>query len=91
LRPHLVKDLPYDPKRDIAPITMGVVFPNVIVVHSGVPAKTLAEFVRGKAEARPAHLCVVGCRRRGHLAASSSRSAPASTCSTSHTRAAARR
>src|SRR5215467_15505862 len=29
--PHLVKDLPYDPKRDIAPITMGVVFPNVIV------------------------------------------------------------
>src|SRR4029079_10863638 len=43
--PHLVKDLPYDPRRDIAPITMGVVFPNVIVVHTGVPAKTLAEFV----------------------------------------------
>src|SRR5262245_35025668 len=43
--PHIVKDLPYDPKRDIAPITMGVVFPNVIIVHSSVPAKTLAEFV----------------------------------------------
>src|SRR5205823_2439829 len=43
--PYIVKDLPYDPKRDIAPITMGVVFPNVFVVYSGVPAKTLAEFV----------------------------------------------
>ncbi len=40
-----MKDLRYDPKRDIAPITMGVVFPNVFVVYSGVPAKTLAEFV----------------------------------------------
>jgi tripartite-type tricarboxylate transporter receptor subunit TctC len=43
--PHLVKDLTYDPRRDIAPITMGVMFPNVLVVHAGVPAKSLAEFV----------------------------------------------
>jgi len=43
--PHMVKDLTYDPKRDIAPLTMGVVFPNVIVVPASVPAKTLAEFV----------------------------------------------
>src|SRR5215218_1419569 len=28
--PHLVKNLAYDPKRDIAPITMGVMFPNVL-------------------------------------------------------------
>ena len=43
--PHMTKNLPYDPKRDIAPITMGVIFPNVFVVHPGVPAKTLAQFV----------------------------------------------
>src|SRR4029079_1143739 len=43
--PHLVKDLPYDPRRDIAPITMGVVFPNVMIVYSGLPATTLSEFV----------------------------------------------
>ena len=43
--PHMVKNLPYDPKRDLAPITMGVVFPNMFVVHPGVQAKTLAEFV----------------------------------------------
>jgi tripartite-type tricarboxylate transporter receptor subunit TctC len=43
--PHLVKGLAYDPQRDIAPITMGVVFPNVMVVPTSVPAKTLDEFV----------------------------------------------
>jgi tripartite-type tricarboxylate transporter receptor subunit TctC len=43
--PHMVAKLPYDPKRDIASITMGVAFPNMFVVHPNVPAKTLAEFV----------------------------------------------
>ena len=43
--PHLVKNLAYDPRRDIAPITMGVMFPNVLVVGDAVPAKTLADFV----------------------------------------------
>ena len=67
--PHLVKDLPYDPKRDIAPITMGVVFPNVIVVHSGVPAKTLAEFV-ALARQKPGQLTYAssGVGGAGHLA-----------------------
>jgi len=37
--------LAYDPVRDLAPITMGANFPNVLVVHSGVGVKTLAEFV----------------------------------------------
>lgn len=44
IAPHLMK-LPYDPVRDLAPITMGVNFPNVLVVHAGVKARTLAEFV----------------------------------------------
>src|SRR5258705_12284736 len=37
--PAMVKDLPYDPRKDIAPITMGIEIPNVFVVHPGVPAK----------------------------------------------------
>ena len=53
--PAMVKNLPYDPKKDIAPITMGMVFPNVFVVHPGVPAKTLPEFV-ALAKARPGQL-----------------------------------
>ena len=67
--PHMVKTLPYDPKRDIAPITMGVMFPNVIVVHAGVPAKTLAEFV-ALAKAKPGELTYAssGQGGAGHLA-----------------------
>jgi tripartite-type tricarboxylate transporter receptor subunit TctC len=53
--PAMVRNLNYDPKRDIAPITMGVVFPNVFVVHPGVSAKTLADFV-ALAKARPGEL-----------------------------------
>jgi len=41
---HLGK-LAYDPQRDLAPLTMGVVFPNVLVVPSSLGVKTLAEFV----------------------------------------------
>ena len=44
--PHIVARLPYDPRRDLAPITMAVVFPNVLVVHPSLNVKTLAEFVR---------------------------------------------
>jgi tripartite-type tricarboxylate transporter receptor subunit TctC len=43
--PHMSKGLPYDPKKDLAPITLGMMFPNVFVIHPTVPAKTLAEFV----------------------------------------------
>jgi tripartite-type tricarboxylate transporter receptor subunit TctC len=66
--PAMVKDLPYDPKRDIAPITMGVVFPNVIVVHPSLPAKTLAEYV-ALAKAKPGELNYAssGIGGAGHL------------------------
>jgi tripartite-type tricarboxylate transporter receptor subunit TctC len=53
--PHLVKDLPYDPQKDLAPLTMGVMFPNILVVNPGVPAKTLQEFV-ALARAKPGTL-----------------------------------
>jgi tripartite-type tricarboxylate transporter receptor subunit TctC len=43
--PHLVK-VSYDPLRDLAPITLAVAFPNVIVTHPRLPAKTLADYVR---------------------------------------------
>jgi tripartite-type tricarboxylate transporter receptor subunit TctC len=37
--------LPYDPLKDLTPITMATVFANVIVVQPDLPAKTLREFV----------------------------------------------
>jgi tripartite-type tricarboxylate transporter receptor subunit TctC len=44
VNPHLIK-LGYDPMRDLAPVTMAVVFPNIIVAHPRIAAKTLADFV----------------------------------------------
>ena len=34
--PHLVPTLSYDPQRDLAPITMAVVFPNLIVIDESL-------------------------------------------------------
>ena len=42
--PHLMK-LSFDPLRDLAPITMGVSFANVLVVPTSLNITTLAEFV----------------------------------------------
>jgi len=44
--PHIISNLPYDPLRDLAPITMAAVFANVLVVQPSVPASSLAEFVK---------------------------------------------
>ena len=41
---HMMK-LPYDPVKDLSPITMGVNFPNVLVVGAHTGIKSFAEFV----------------------------------------------
>ena len=67
--PHLLANLPYDPLRDFAPITMAVVFANVIVVHPSVQANTLADFVR-LAKEKPGQITYgsSGIGGAGHLA-----------------------
>jgi tripartite-type tricarboxylate transporter receptor subunit TctC len=54
IAPHLMK-LPYDPVKDLAPITMGVNFPNVLVVHSGLKIRSFQEYV-AYAKANPGKL-----------------------------------
>lgn len=44
IAPHMMK-LPYDPFKDLSPITMGVNFPNILVVNSGTGIKTFAEYI----------------------------------------------
>src|SRR5690606_25993375 len=41
----LYKDLPYDPKKDIAPLTLGVHQPNILVVPAASPIKSLDELL----------------------------------------------
>ena len=67
--PAMQANLPYNVKRDLAPLTMGMIFPNVFVVHQGVPAKTLAEFV-ALAKQKPGQVDYAssGIGGAGHLA-----------------------
>ena len=51
----LYSKLPYDPLKDFAPITMLATQPNMLVVHSSLPAKTVKEFI-ALARARPGQL-----------------------------------
>ena len=69
ITPHLPPKPPYDPLKDLAPITMAVVFPNVLVIHPSVPAQTLADFVK-LAAAKPGALNYgsSGIGNLGHLA-----------------------
>lgn len=41
----LYKKVPYDPIRDFAPVTLAATAPNVLIVNTSVPAKTLAELI----------------------------------------------
>jgi tripartite-type tricarboxylate transporter receptor subunit TctC len=67
--PYLVAKLPYDPLRDLAPITMAVVFANVLVVDPKLPIANLADFVQ-LAKAKPGAISYgsSGIGGAGHLA-----------------------
>ena len=49
---HLFASLPYDPMKDLAPVTLVATFSNLLVVHPDVPAKTVAELI-ALAKAKP--------------------------------------
>jgi len=51
----LFDKLPYDPLKDLAPITLAVTSPQFLVVHPGVPVKNAAEFV-ARAKANPGQM-----------------------------------
>lgn len=44
IAPHMMK-VGYDPQKDLAPLTMGMNFPNVLVVPPSLGVKTFAEFI----------------------------------------------
>jgi tripartite-type tricarboxylate transporter receptor subunit TctC len=68
VNPHILKT-PYDPLKDLTPITMGVVFANVLVVQPDFPAKTLADYVKA-AKQKPGTVTYAssGIGGAGHLA-----------------------
>ena len=45
LNPALYAKMNYDPFKELAPISLAAIYPNMIVVHSSVPARTMKEFI----------------------------------------------
>ena len=45
INPHLYSKMSYDPAKDLAPIGLATVFPNVLVVKASFPVSTLEDFV----------------------------------------------
>ena len=45
INPNLMKNLPYDPIKDFAPVTLLAQAPLVLVVHPSVPARDIGEFI----------------------------------------------
>ena len=68
VNPHLIK-VPYDTLRDLAPITMAVVFANVLVVQPSLAVSSLADYVK-LAREKPATVTYAssGIGGAGHLA-----------------------
>jgi tripartite-type tricarboxylate transporter receptor subunit TctC len=68
--PHLFKRLSYDPMRDVPPVAMVAVAPNLLVTRSSFSAKSLAELV-ALAREKPGQLTYssAGNGTSGHLAA----------------------
>ena len=66
----MYKKLPYDPAKDFAPITLLASFPNVLVVNSGVNAKSVSDLI-ALARDKPGQLtcATAGTGSTTHLAA----------------------
>lgn len=67
IAPHLMK-VGYDPFKDLAPVSGGVNFPNVLVVHKGLGVKTLAEFVALAKKGEKVEFASTGAGSASHLA-----------------------
>jgi len=68
IAPHVMK-VSYDPFKDLAAVSGGVNFPNVLVVHKGLGVKTLAEFVAlAKKKAGGVDFASTGAGSASHLA-----------------------
>ncbi len=69
VNPSLVKKLPYDSLRDLAPVGLVGNGPYLLVIHPSIPAKTVSEFV-AYAKSRPGEIsyATTGIGSPGHLA-----------------------
>jgi tripartite-type tricarboxylate transporter receptor subunit TctC len=67
VNPHILKT-PYDPLKDLQPISMAVVFPNVLVVQPSLPIKSVKDYVAYAKQKPGVTYASSGIGGAGHLA-----------------------
>ncbi len=55
IAPHLYRDLPYDPVKDFAPVSLVATSPLILVSHPSFPARSVQEFIQF-AKSKPGQL-----------------------------------
>lgn len=67
--PILMKDMPYDPAKDIAPVTLALDIPYLLLVSASSPTRSVRDFVAA-AKAKPGELTIgsAGVGSTSHLA-----------------------
>jgi tripartite-type tricarboxylate transporter receptor subunit TctC len=70
MSPGLYNKLPYNPAEDFAPLSIVIVFPNILVAHPSLPVKSVTELI-ALARARPGQLnfATSGLGSTNHLSA----------------------
>ncbi len=67
--PFLMAKLPYDPEKDLVPVSELAIVPSVLVVHKSVPVATVAELIRyAKANPGKLNFASAGVGATSHLA-----------------------
>ena len=66
--PHTTKKLGYDPRKDFVPLSLAVQFPNVLVVGTAQPMRTLDDYVKaGRVKGAAIAYGTSGISSTGHL------------------------
>lgn len=69
INPSLYPDLPYNPGKDLAPVTMLMAVPNLLVVNPGLPVQSVKDLIQyGKRQATPLSYATPGAGTSLHLA-----------------------
>lgn len=68
VNPFLYKTMPYDPQKDLAPLTLALETPNIVIVPASSDVKTIKDLV-AKAKASPLNYASAGIGSSLHLAA----------------------
>jgi tripartite-type tricarboxylate transporter receptor subunit TctC len=67
--PHLYQSIPYDPAKDLAPVTLAAHAPTMLVAHPSIPASTAGEFLAyAKRQEQDIQFASAGLGTNNHIA-----------------------